>query len=953
MDEASLGTGICRFQKGDYVAIKSKAACSNVHVNSPPGSRLEMSTLLDKVGRVESVTPTDDVKVAFGKTLVCTVASEDLIKIENLKPGDLVKLVDDIRGEGNLTLEDGEHLKSATKACGHICLVLGNFVENNGVVYVTVGAEVRSFRPLHLDFVARPLYGDFKARLIQCACKEDVSKDLAVNLFAALQGSMQDLPDVMIARSKSSPYEPGNSVELSSDVRQFIQWQLRHSTEETADPSEKKFQRLQDYAQSQLHESTKRPFPMEQVASLLQPGRVVQVNSDGDVLVEFRDGRVWCFRSSFLQLIQNAEAGRDGAGTCSPKDLSDGIDKVIRFAYNEGHQDKSTLLHAACFSGNQTLIELMLGGTLGLDCADTNGNTPLHYAAHGNQPHILIDLIEKGANINATNSRNQTALQFAVKEGFLECVRRLTSDLRLKRNIQDDMGNTPLHVAIAGMNEEMVNVLADLPKVNFALQNKYGLNTLHMAALTGNVRAAEKILSKTKDLVNVQQENQGFAALHFAAVNGHGTLVDTLLKQESCKVDLLTKYQETALLLAAREGHWDIVQSLIKAGANINRADRLGNTALHWSLMKVNEQPVEPLVKPLSLAIKEVKKILDENVDTRLLLPCVLVLWGADFRLKNKKALTPLDIASGINTRLAEMFWEIRVAHKATSTASSAGTSPPSNLTPERNEVMEAGKPMLGEGIYTMKRKPRGMCIIINNINFEPPFEKREGAERDAEKMKKLFTDLHFDVTDHTNLTAKDMAEVLKQAANAKQQEDADCLVVILMSHGSTGVIFGVDGEELKLHDKVYALFNNVNCRNLRGKPKLFFIQACRGDRHNYATDSSAADSGSPDPLPQFCDTYVAYSTILDYVSFRNTKDGSWFISAIYDVFRQHADTTDLADMMLKVTEEVMKHTTKDRVMQAVNQDLMGWRKKLYFNPGLGVTSTTEWSAQAPAARVA
>ncbi|XP_077534651.1 uncharacterized protein LOC144146584 [Haemaphysalis longicornis] len=666
MDEASLGTGICKFLKGDYVAIASKAACSNIHVNTPIGSHLDKSTILGKVGTVESVTPTDDVKVTFGRALLCTVASKDLIKIEHLRPGDLVKLVDDIRGDGNLTLEDVDHYKSAVKDCGHICLVLENCVDKNGVVYVTVGADHHNFRPLHLDFVARPLYGDFMARVREYACKQNISEVLAENLFAALEDSMQDLPVIgMFPSLKSSPYAPGKLVKLSDDVIQFIQWQMKDSSRETRNPSASKFERLQDYARSGLHDQAKSPFPTEQVASLLQPGRVVQANSDGDVIVEFRDGRTWCIRSGFLQLVESAEASQDGTRTCSPKKLSEGIDNFIRYAHNQGTKDKKALLHAACFSGNKGLIDLMLAGNLGLDCEDENGNKPLHYAAHGNKPEIIRFLLSEGANINATNKHKHTALHFAVKEGFLDCVRDLTKyHVILNANIKDDMGNTALHVAIAGMNAEMVNELANLPKVDFSVPNNYGLNTLHMAALKGNVGAAKMILSRREDLVNLQQGDQEYASLHFAAVSGHHTFVETLLKTKSCAVDRLTKYRETALLLAAREGHWDIVQTLRKFGADINRRDRHGNTALHLSLMKVNEQPVKPVVMPSSSAIKEVKEILGNdgaNVDDKLLLPCFLVRCGADFNLCNKKGRTPLDIASDLDGRLVALLWHIHV----------------------------------------------------------------------------------------------------------------------------------------------------------------------------------------------------------------------------------------------------------------------------------------------------
>lgn len=38
---------------------------------------------------------------------------------------------------------------------------------------------------------------------------------------------------------------------------------------------------------------------------------------------------------------------------------------------------------------------------------------------------------------------------------------------------------------------------------------------------------------------------------------------------------------------------------------------------------------------------------------------------------------------------------------------------------------------------------------------------------------------------------------------------------------------------------------------------------------------------------------YCAYATIPDYVAIVDQEKGLWFLSAVYDVFSQHAATTD------------------------------------------------------------
>ena len=59
--------------------------------------------------------------------------------------------------------------------------------------------------------------------------------------------------------------------------------------------------------------------------------------------------------------------------------------------------------------------------------------------------------------------------------------------------------------------------------------------------------------------------------------------------------------------------------------------------------------------------------------------------------------------------------------------------------------------------------------------------------------------------------------------------EDADCLVLVFMTHGQRqpgtthDVIFGKDGPFWV--DNIVAKFNGDGCPSLAGKPKLFFVQ--------------------------------------------------------------------------------------------------------------------------------
>jgi len=62
---------------------------------------------------------------------------------------------------------------------------------------------------------------------------------------------------------------------------------------------------------------------------------------------------------------------------------------------------------------------------------------------------------------------------------------------------------------------------------------------------------------------------------------------------------------------------------------------------------------------------------------------------------------------------------------------------------------------------------------------------------------------------------------------------DMECVVLIIMSHGETTGIYGTDGKLTKLKDMT-DIFDSSQCPGLNEKPRLVFVQACRGSKCSY-----------------------------------------------------------------------------------------------------------------------
>lgn len=264
--------------------------------------------------------------------------------------------------------------------------------------------------------------------------------------------------------------------------------------------------------------------------------------------------------------------------------------------------------------------------------------------------------------------------------------------------------------------------------------------------------------------------------------------------------------------------------------------------------------------------------------------------------------------------------------------------------------------------VYSMKCEPHGLCLIVNNVDFEN-LSRRGGSDVDAKKLDELFTKLQYKVKMVRNQTSKQLKETLTQFARLNDHGMADSVVVCLLSHGLEGQIFGVDGVLVSIPD-LLALFNGYAAKDLIGKPKMFFIQACRGsdfDRGVEVTDGGYMSANEvpvaearaavvqaclpgvkpdivepepePESLPAEADMLVAYSTVPGYVSWNNLAKGSWFVQAIADVFSDYAHTEDVVSMLIRVNNKVAREFESYDRKKQIPAPVIMLTKKVFFFP--------------------
>ena len=236
---------------------------------------------------------------------------------------------------------------------------------------------------------------------------------------------------------------------------------------------------------------------------------------------------------------------------------------------------------------------------------------------------------------------------------------------------------------------------------------------------------------------------------------------------------------------------------------------------------------------------------------------------------------------------------------------------------------------------YPMNKKNHGLALLIVNEEFRhnpnpdvKELSQRQGAGEDSEQLRQTWTDLGYRVRMEENLTVEEIETVfdeIREDGDPERtiQEGDDSFVCCISSHGTwdqvrgTGVVYGADGVRredghavegaVDFRTLAYEKFSpfKTGCPKLKGRPKMFFIQACRGGRH----DRTISVYDPETDLPPEADFLFAYPTAPGRQSYRDDINGSIFIIDLSTSLKKHARSHDLISILQGV---IQKETEED-----------------------------------------
>lgn len=221
---------------------------------------------------------------------------------------------------------------------------------------------------------------------------------------------------------------------------------------------------------------------------------------------------------------------------------------------------------------------------------------------------------------------------------------------------------------------------------------------------------------------------------------------------------------------------------------------------------------------------------------------------------------------------------------------------------------------------YPMTHKKRGRALIFNNQHFDMRWLKsRPTSNVDCENLRIALSNLKFKVKVHTDCTLNEMKDILSRVAG-KNHSDCDCIWITFITHGHNDMFYAKD--TLFSIESMWSYFTADSCPTLAGKPKIFAVQARRGEKLDSGwltqTDGKkiilkqrkldqidGTSNSASYKIPVHSDFLVAYSTIFGFESWTDSLKGSWFIQSLCRELNEYGSKYDILKLLTFVNQRV------------------------------------------------
>jgi ankyrin repeat protein len=251
-------------------------------------------------------------------------------------------------------------------------------------------------------------------------------------------------------------------------------------------------------------------------------------------------------------------------------------------------------IHRAVEAGDLALVKQILKRDPGaLTSRDNNRfrEMPIHFAAASGNVDMMRLILDAGADIDAGDSDNSTALGIAAMRKHPEMVTFLIEH-GADVNHRDRKADCPLSFAVYGKDETIIKQLV-VAGADLWFRNPNGETLMHIAGMRGLIEFVTYLVDHGSDME--AKSSNGGTPLGFAAMGGQTEVVQLLLDR-GANPNPASLEEVTPLIFTCWRNQVECARLLLANGATVNFADERGNTALQIATSHCSVEMVQLLI---------------------------------------------------------------------------------------------------------------------------------------------------------------------------------------------------------------------------------------------------------------------------------------------------------------------------------------------------------------------
>ncbi|XP_022597877.1 ankyrin repeat and SOCS box protein 14 [Seriola dumerili] len=245
-------------------------------------------------------------------------------------------------------------------------------------------------------------------------------------------------------------------------------------------------------------------------------------------------------------------------------------------------------LHEASRLGKASLVNLLLKAGARTDPRSHYGLTPLALAAQSGHLEVVQTLLERGADV-LSEAQDEASILYEASASGDPAVISLLLEYGADANIAKRSGHMPIHRVAHRGHLQALNLL--IPVTSIRDVNDTGMSPLHSAAAGGHTHCIKALLNAGYDpnymlhpWVRRSYDDERKSALFFAVSNNDVPSATLLLEAGA----MANQDPVKCLQVALRLGNYELIDLLLRFGANVNYYCRVNTThfpsALQYAL---------------------------------------------------------------------------------------------------------------------------------------------------------------------------------------------------------------------------------------------------------------------------------------------------------------------------------------------------------------------------------